>query len=314
MQADQAFEGAFRRTSDGALAAEHLTKLFDMRNMSHAGAPHYGVYPALDQGEQILQRFHGLLLFRRIGECHLGDVHRVCHGIRVDGLRIADLLLHGVQIDAGATGILAQQRLEAWHQPRYGSIQARMGELLQCKIAHRLSHVDLQGFGVFDDVLYNQAASRILQQRNTLVETAAHFMRQIAGGASQLHGERRVADETHQLCRILHIIRNRNLHRTGENAGNFCMKLRISKALRQNRSQRVTHRLGYGRRELCPGIDAAFHPSSAGEHLRLALCWIELAGGIEPQIRLADGTAGHFSVFRAHAGFGSLAIGLLQCQ
>ena len=189
-----------------------------------------------------------------------------------------------------------------------------MGELLQCKIAHHLSHVDLQGFGVFDDVLYNQAASRILQQRNTLVETATHFMRQIAGGASQLHGKRRVADETHQLCRILHIIRNRNLHRTSENAGNFCMKLRISKALRQNRSQRVAHRLGYGRRELRPGIDAAFHPSSAGEHLRLALCGIELAGGIEPQIRLADGMAGHFSVFRAHAGFGSLAIGLLQCQ
>ena len=92
------------------------------------------------------------------------------------------------------------------------------------------------------------------------------------------------------------------------------MKLRISKTLRQNRSQRVAHRLGYGRRELRPGINAAFHPSSAGEHLRLALCWIELAGGIEPQIRLADGTAGHLSVFRAHAGFGFFAIGLLQCQ
>ena len=92
--------------------------------MGHAGAPHYGVYPAFDQGEQILQRFHGLLLFRRVGERHLGDVHRVGHGIRVDGLRIADLLLHGVQIDAGATGIFAQQRLEAWHQPRHGSIQA----------------------------------------------------------------------------------------------------------------------------------------------------------------------------------------------
>ena len=202
-----------------------------MRNMSHAGAPHYGVYPTLYQGEQILQRFHGLLLFRRVRERHLGDVHRVGHGIRVDGLRIADLLLHGVQIDAGATGILAQQRLEAWHQPRHGSVQARMGELLQCKIAHYFVHVDFQGFRIFDDILHDQASSRILQQRNALVETAAHLMRQIAGGTSQLHGERRIADETHEFCRIFHIIGNRNLHRTGENAGNFRMEFGIAETL-----------------------------------------------------------------------------------
>ena len=51
-----------------------------------------------------------------------------------------------------------------------------MGELLQRKIAHHLGHIDFQGFGVFNDVLYNQASSRILQQRNALVETAAHLM------------------------------------------------------------------------------------------------------------------------------------------
>ena len=172
--------------------------------------------------------------------------------------------------------------------------------------------VVVQGGTFLNDAVLR--AFELLTDREVTRPNIAGLMRQIAGGASQLHGKRRVADETHQLCRILHVIRNRDLHRTSENAGNFCLKLRISKALRQNRSQCVAHRLGYGRCELRPGIDAAFYPSSAGEHLRLALCGIELAGGIEPQIRLADGTAGQLSVFRAHAGFRSLAIGLLQCQ
>ena len=115
LHAHQAFERAFRRASDGAFAAQHLTKLFDMRNMRHARTPHDGIHPALHQGKQILQRLHGLLLLRSVRERHLGDVHRAGHGIRIDGLRLTDLLLHGIHVDGDATRVFAQQRLEAGH-------------------------------------------------------------------------------------------------------------------------------------------------------------------------------------------------------
>ena len=69
--------------------------------------------PSLHQGKQILQRLHGLLLLRSVRERHLGDVHRAGHGIRIDGLRLTDLLLHGIHVDGDATRVFAQQRLEA---------------------------------------------------------------------------------------------------------------------------------------------------------------------------------------------------------
>ena len=312
LHAHQAFERAFRRASDGAFAAQHLTKLFDMRNMRHARTPHDGIHPALHQGKQILQRLHGLLLLRSVRERHLGDVHRAGHGIRIDGLRLTDLLLHGIHVDGDATRVFAQQRLEAGHQPRHGGEQPGMRKLLQRKIAHHFVHVDVQRLRVFGHVLHDQSAGGILQQRDALIEAAAHLMGQVAGGTPQLHGERRVADESHQLRRILHLVRNRNFDGACENPGNLGLDFAVAETLRQNRSQSVVHRFGHGGGELRPRVDCVLHPAGAGEQLRLALRRVEFASGIKPQVRLADGTSCDFAGFGVHAAVRSGTIRLLQ--
>ena len=121
-----------------------------------------------------------------------------------------------------------------------------MRKLLQRKIAHHFVHVDIQRLRVFGHVLHDQSAGGILQQRDALIEAAAHLMGQVAGGTPQLHGERRVADESHQLRRILHLVRNRNFDGACENPGNLGLYFAVAETLRQNRSQSVVHRFGHG--------------------------------------------------------------------
>ena len=125
------------------------------------------------------------------------------------------------------------------------SEQPGMRKLLQRKIAHHFVHIDVQRLRVFGHVLHDQSAGGILQQRDALIEAAAHLMGQVAGGTPQLHGERRVADESHQLRRIF--IRPESEFRWGlRNPGNLGLDFAVAETLRQNRSQSVVHRFGTG--------------------------------------------------------------------
>jgi hypothetical protein len=137
-------------------------------------------------------------------------------------------------------------------------------------------------------------------------------MAQIAGRMPQLHGKGRVAQQLHQLGWVFHTVGNRNRHRSGEHAGNLAIAERAAKTLRNHRSQSVVHRLGHRSCELRPLVDGALHPAGAGQHIRIAGCGIELAGGIQPQVRLTHRAASRLAIHGGHAGCRTGGVGLLQ--
>ena len=56
-------------------------------------------------------------------------------------------------------------------------------------VAEGILHIAVQRCGVFLDVLRDQRAGWIGQQRDALIETAVHFPAEHAGGVAELHGE-----------------------------------------------------------------------------------------------------------------------------
>ena len=189
LQSQQRFESPLRRPPDRALATHHFTQLIQMRQVRHAGLPRDAIGPALHERQQLLEAYQRLTLLRCIGDGHVGEVHRAGEGIRVHDFRIAQLLLHRVQINACSACVLADKRLESRHKPRNRSEQPGMRFFLQREEGEHFALVDIKRTRVFNGVLRDQPARRIIEQRHALVETAADFMRQIAGGMAQLHGE-----------------------------------------------------------------------------------------------------------------------------
>ena len=189
LHAQQRLEGAFRRAAHRALAPHHLTKLLDMRNVRHAGAPRHAIHPALDKRHQRLQRDQRLTLLGRIGDAHLGQVHRAGDRLRIHRARIAKLLLHRVEIDGDATRVFADQRLEPRHQPRHSCEQTGVRDFAQRQERRHLRDGDVERRRVFLDVLHDQSARGVLEQRDALVEAAVDLVRQVSRGVPQLHGE-----------------------------------------------------------------------------------------------------------------------------
>ncbi len=189
MQSQQRFEGAFGGASYGAFASQHFPQLLDMRDMRHAGAPHYAIHPACNGGEQRFQAVQRLALLRRVGHAHIGEVDRVGNRFWTHVARLAEMILHGVHVNGNATGVFADQRLETRHQPWDGGEQPRMGRFLQCQERHDLIAGQIERIRVCVDVLRNKPPRGRREQCDALVEAPSHLFGEVAGRLAKLHGE-----------------------------------------------------------------------------------------------------------------------------
>ena len=283
-----------------------------MRDMGHARLPGHAIDPSLDQGQQVLQAGQRLLLLGGVGDAHLGQIHRPGQGIRIHRSGVAQLFLHGVQVDGDTARILADQGLEPRHQPRHGREEPGMGQLLQGDERHDLGDRDIQRIRIRHDVLHDKRACGILQQGQPLIEAAAHLVRHGAGGLPQLHGKRGVRQQPYQLGGVLHPLGNRNRHGAREHAGHLAVAEGVAEPFGHHGGHRVVHRLGHRRGELRPCIQRALHPAGAGQQLHLAGHRVEPADRIQPQVRLADGPAGQLALLGVHGAVAALAVRLLQ--
>ncbi len=311
LQTDERFEGAFRRSADGAFAAQHFAQLFDVVQMRHARACRDRVDPAFDEGEHGLQPAQGFSLFGAVRHANLGQVHGGGDGFGIHGSRAAQLLLHRVQIDVDAAGVLADQRFEARHEPRDRREEPRVRELLQGEEGEDLALVDAQRSGVCGRILRDDGAGRVLEQGDALIEAAPHAVREVARGVAKLHRERGVAQQFDEFGRILHPLGDRDGHGPGEDAGDFGAEF-AAQALRKHRGQGVAHRLRDGCGETRPSAERRLDPAGPREDLRLTLRRREIADGVEPQIGFAHRGAHCIGLLGAEGLLRTLGVGLLQ--
>ena len=141
----QGFKGLLGGAAHGPLPPGHLAKLFQMRNMRHAGVPDHAVHPTIGLSQKNLQTAQGLFLLGGVLDADIAQVDGASDGLGIDLGGLAELLFHGVQIDGDSACVLAYQGLEAWHQPGDGCEEAGMGGLLEGQIAHNLIQIQVKG-------------------------------------------------------------------------------------------------------------------------------------------------------------------------